>query len=182
MTKYIIKNEVIQMKLITYILIFTFKVIENTLSTLRIIVVSNGKKIIGAILQGIVSIVWVISTSLVVINIQKDPLKILAFTSGALIGSYIGSIIEEKLALGTNIITTIINKNLTEKIIYALKKQKHEAIILNGKNIYEQKNILLIIVKRKQNQNIIKLIKNIDKSAKIIIENAITHEANKPYQ
>ncbi len=170
------------MKLITYILIFTFKVIENTLSTLRIIVVSNGKKIIGAILQGIVSIVWVISTSLVVINIQKDPLKILAFTSGALIGSYIGSIIEEKLALGTNIITTIINKNLTEKIIYALKKQKHEAIILNGKNIYEQKNILLIIVKRKQNQNIIKLIKNIDKSAKIIIENAITHEANKPYQ
>lgn len=170
------------MNILIYFLIFAFKVIENTLSTLRIIVVANGKKIIGAILQGIVSIVWVISTSLVVINIQKDPLKILAFTSGALIGSYIGSIIEEKLALGTNIITTIINKNLTEKIIYALKKQKHEAIILNGKNIYEQKNILLIIVKRKQNQNIIKLIKNIDKSAKIIIENAITHEANKPYQ
>ena len=170
------------MNILIYFLIFTFKVIENTLSTLRIIVVANGKKIIGAILQGIVSIVWVISTSLVVINIQKDPLKILAFTSGALIGSYIGSIIEEKLALGTNIITTIINKNLTEKIIYALKKQKHEAIILNGKNIYEQKNILLIIVKRKQNQNIIKLIKNIDKSAKIIIENPITHEANKPYQ
>ena len=170
------------MNILIYFLIFTFKVIENTLSTLRIIVVANGKKKIGAILQGIVSIVWVISTSLVVINIQKDPLKILAFTSGALIGSYIGSIIEEKLALGTNIITTIINKNLTEKIIYALKKQKHEAIILNGKNIYEQKNILLIIVKRKQNQNIIKLIKNIDKSAKIIIENAITHEANKPYQ
>lgn len=170
------------MNILIYFLIFTFKVIENTLSTLRIIVVANGKKILGSILQGIVSIVWVISTSLVVINIQKDPLKILAFTSGALIGSYIGSIIEEKLALGTNIITTIINKNLTEKIIYALKKQKHEAIILNGKNIYEQKNILLIIVKRKQNQNIIKLIKNIDKSAKIIIENAITHEANKPYQ
>ena len=170
------------MNILIYFLIFTFKVIENTLSTLRIIVVANGKKIIGAILQGIVSIVWVISTRIKVINIQKDPLKILAFTSGALIGSYIGSIIEEKLALGTNIITTIINKNLTEKIIYALKKQKHEAIILNGKNIYEQKNILLIIVKRKQNQNIIKLIKNIDKSAKIIIENAITHEANKPYQ
>lgn len=170
------------MNILTYILIFIFKIIENTLSTLRIILVSNGKKLLGAILQGIVSIVWVISTSLVVINIQKDPIKILAFTLGALIGSYIGSIIEEKLALGTNIITTIINKNLTEKIMYALKKQKHEAIILNGKNIYEQKNILLIIVKRKQNQNIIKLIKNIDKSAKIIIENAITHEANKPYQ
>lgn len=170
------------MNILTNLLIFTFKVIENTLSTLRIIVISNGKKLLGAILQGTVSIVWVISTSLVVINIQKDPLKIISFTLGALIGSYIGSIIEEKLALGTNMITTIINKNLTEKITYALKKQKHEAIILNGKNIYEQKNILIIITKRKNSQNIIKLIKNIDKNAKIIIENAITHEANKPYQ
>jgi len=170
------------MNILIYLLIFTFKVIENTLSTLRIIVVSNGKKLLGAILQGIVSIVWVISTSLVVINIQKDPFKIISFTIGALIGSYIGSIIEEKIALGTNIITTIINKNLTKKITYALKKQKHEAIIINGKNIYEQKDILIIITKRKQNQNIIKLIKNIDNSATIIIENAYTNEANKPYQ
>lgn len=170
------------MNILIYLLIFTFKVIENTLSTLRIIVVSNGKKLLGAILQGIVSIVWVISTSLVVINIQKDPFKIISFTLGALIGSYIGSIIEEKIALGTNMITTIINKNLTKKITYALKKQKHEAIIINGKNIYEQKDILIIITKRKQNQNIIKLIKNIDNSATIIIENAYTNEANKPYQ
>ncbi len=170
------------MNILIYLLIFTFKVIENTLSTLRIIVVSNGKKLLGAILQGIVSIVWVISTSLVVINIQKDPFKIISFTLGALIGSYIGSIIEEKIALGTNMITTIINKNLTKKITYALKKQKHEAIIINGKNIYEQKDILIIITKRKQNQNIIKLIKNIDNGATIIIENAYTNEANKPYQ
>lgn len=170
------------MNILIYLLIFTFKVIENTLSTLRIIVVSNGKKLLGAILQGIVSIVWVISTSLVVINIQKDPFKIISFTLGALIGSYIGSIIEEKIALGTNMITTIINKNLTKKITYALKKQKHEAIIINGKNIYEPKDILIIITKRKQNQNIIKLIKNIDNSATIIIENAYTNEANKPYQ
>ena len=106
------------MNILTNLLIFTFKVIENTLSTLRIIVISNGKKLLGAILQGTVSIVWVISTSLVVINIQKDPLKIISFTLGALIGSYIGSIIEEKLALGTNMITTIINtvSYISEKV------------------------------------------------------------------
>lgn len=86
------------MNIITYILIFAFKVIENTLSTLRIIVISNRKKILGAILQGTVSIIWIISTSLVVINIQKNPFKIISFTLGATIGSYIGSIIEEKLS------------------------------------------------------------------------------------
>lgn len=166
------------MNILIYLLIFTFKVIENTLSTLRIIVVSNGKKLLGAILQGIVSIVWVISTSLVVINIQKDPLKIISFTLGALIGSYIGSIIEEKLALGTNMITAVINKEKTQKIIKALKKQKHETIILNGKRKDELKNILIIITKRKTKQNVIKLIKNIDNDATIIIENAHTNETN----
>lgn len=81
----------------TYILIFLFKVIENTLSTLRIIIINKKRKLLGAILQGTISIIWIISTSMVVINIQKDPIKILSFTLGALIGSYIGSIIEEKL-------------------------------------------------------------------------------------
>jgi len=168
--------------MIIYILIFTFKVIENTLSTLRIIVVSNGKKILGSILQGIISIIWVISTSLVVINIQKDPLKIISFTLGSLIGSYIGSIIEEKLALGTNMITAVIDKTKTTKITQALKKQKYETIILNGKRKDELKNVLIIMTKRKTKNNVIKLIKNIDKNAKIIIEKAITHEVNKPYQ
>ena len=170
------------MNIIKYILIFTFKVVENTLSTLRIIVVSNGKKLLGAILQGTISVIWIISTSMVVINIQKDPLKIISFTLGALTGSYIGSIIEEKLALGTNLITTVINKQYTKKIIQALKKQKYETIILNGKRKDEQKNTLIIITKRKTRKNVTKLIKNIDNTATIIIENAYTNEANKPYQ
>lgn len=170
------------MKIIIYLVIFTFKIIENTLSTLRIIVVSNGKKILGAILQGLISIIWIISTSLVVVNIKKDPIKIIAFTLGALIGSYIGSLIEEKIALGTNMLTVVIDKTKTTKITHALKKQKHEVIILNGKRKDELKNVLLIMTKRKRKENIIKLIKNIDNNATIIIEKAITHEANKPYQ
>lgn len=172
------------MKIIIYLLIFLFKIIENTLSTLRIIVVSNGKKILGAILQGTVALIWVISTSLVVVNIQKDPIKILSFTLGSLIGSYIGSIIEEKLALGTNMLTTVIDKKLNNRIIKALKKQKHEVIILNGKKKDELKNILIIMVKRKKIKDVIKLIKNIDNNATIIIENAYTfnYKTNKTYQ
>lgn len=83
------------MNILIYILILTFKIIENTLSTLRIIVVADRKKLLGAILQGTVSLIWVISTSLVVIDI-KDPIKIITFTLGAVIGSYLGSTIEEK--------------------------------------------------------------------------------------
>ena len=60
-----------------YFLIFISKVIENGLSTLRLIVVANGKKILGAFLQFTISLVWVLVTGIVVNDLLNDPLKII---------------------------------------------------------------------------------------------------------
>lgn len=80
-----------------YICIFISKIIENTLSTLRLILVSKGKKKIGALLQGLVASIWVISTGIVIIDINKDIYKIIFFVLGSIIGSYLGSSIEERI-------------------------------------------------------------------------------------
>ena len=160
------------MNTIIYFLIFLFKVTENTLSTLRIIVVANGKKLLGAILQGIIAIVWVLSTSMVVVNIQKNPIKVLAFTLGSLIGSYIGSMIEEKIAMGSNMLTIAVKKELSNKIMTELKKMGYEIITINGKKQDKYKDILIIVVKRKKRKEIIKKIKSIDNKATFIVENA----------
>ena len=82
-----------------YILVFICKIIENTLSTLRIIILSKGRKKLGAILQGVVTIVWIFSARIIILNINKDMLKLLAFVIGSMIGSYIGSVIEEKVLI-----------------------------------------------------------------------------------
>lgn len=163
------------MNILIYFLIFIFKVAENTLSTLRIIVVANGKKILGAILQGVIALIWAFSTGLVVVDVLKDPFKIIAFTLGSLIGSYIGSLIEEKIAMGTNMLTVVIDKCSSTQIIKQLRKQKYEVIILNGKRKDELKNILFIMVKRKKRNEVIKLIKKIDCNSTVIIENAFNY-------
>ena len=62
--------------MLTYTLIFFSKIIENTLSTLRLIVVANGKKKLGALLQGIIALIWIFVTGIVIIDINKDILKI----------------------------------------------------------------------------------------------------------
>lgn len=79
-----------------YILIFIFKLIENTLSTLRIIIVGQGKKLLGSILQTIVTLIWTISAGLTIIDFKNDYFKIIIFCLGSGIGSYLGSFIEEK--------------------------------------------------------------------------------------
>ena len=163
------------MNIVIYFLIFIFKVLENTLSTLRIIVVANGKKILGALLQGIIALVWAFSTGLVVVNVLKDPFKVLFFTLGSLVGSYIGCLIEEKIAMGTNMLTVVVDKCLSSRIIGILRKHNYEVIVLNGKCKDEFKNVLLVMVKRKKRKDVIKLINNIDSSSTIIVENAFDY-------
>ena len=102
-----------------YIGIFISKILENTLSTLRIIVVSNGKKKLGAILQGLVALIWIFVTGVVIIDINEDIVKIIFFVIGSIAGSYLGSLLEEKIALGTNLV--IIKSNKLDELKYVFR-------------------------------------------------------------
>lgn len=155
-----------------YIFIFVSKIIENAVGTLRLIVVSNGKKVLGAILQLVISLVWVLSTGAVVININKDPLKILFFCLGSLVGSYLGSIIEEKLALGSNMLTCITEKN--DVIIDYIRNKGYAVTSVEGKGKDADKNILFIMIKRKEVYKIARLLKRKDHNTMIISEAATT--------
>lgn len=159
------------MNLFTYFLIFIFKVIENTLSTLRIILVANGKKLFAAILQGFISIIWVISAGIVIVNINKDLLKILFFALGSSVGSYIGSLIEEKIALGSLLITAIINEEKSNLIIRTLRKK---GFIVNIINYNNKKRTITIMIPRKNITKISNIIKTIDNDSIILSQNINT--------
>ncbi len=156
--------------MVLYGLIFLSKIIENTLSTLRLIIVANGKKFLGAILNFIIALVWIFVTGAVIVNIKGDYLKILFFALGSFIGSYIGSIIEEKVAMGNNMLFTVVDKNIALILKETLIKENHIVTILKGEN-YDNKIILMIIIKRKKRKDVVKLINSLDKNAIIVSEN-----------
>lgn len=144
-----------------YLAIFILKILENALGTLRLIIVSNGKKLEGAILNFILAITWIISTSLVVID--KDIYKILVFAFGSFIGSYVGSLLEEKIALGNNMLFVISKKY--NQIKNNLDNLKFDNYVIN-------KDMLIIMVSRKKRKELIDKILKIDNKAKIISESA----------
>lgn len=156
------------MQVLIYFLIFIAKVIENALSTLRLIVVANGKKMAGAILNFVISLVWIVSTGLVVVNIQKDPFKVFFFALGSFVGSYFGSLIEEKIAIGSNMLLAITKSPYTEEIQARLKELDYACYCLQS----NEEDILMVMISRKKRKNILSLMKNIDKDIVIISENA----------
>ena len=158
--------------MLLYIIIFFSKVIENAIGTLRIIVVANGKKIIGAILQGVVSIIWICVTGIVVTNILEDPFKIVAFSLGSVVGSYLGCFLEEKIALGNTLLTVIVEEKLEATISEKIRNHKFAITSTKGKGKEKERSILFIFLPRKKVSALVKMIKSIDVDALILSENA----------
>ena len=160
------------MKPLLYFMIFASKIIENTLATLRLIVVANGKKLIGAVLQFAVALVWVLVTGVVVTNIQKDPFKIVVFALGSFAGSYLGSILEEKIALGHYLFTVIVEYEYGKQITDELRKQQFAVTSMKAIGKDNQKYVLMILSKRKKRKQISNIIQKVDANAMIVTEKA----------
>ena len=152
--------------MLIYLLIFISKIIENAISTLRLIVVANGKKILGSILQGIVALVWIFVTGIVIIDVNKDPIKIIIFCVGSIVGSYLGSLLEQKIAMGTNMLICVV-KELYEKNIKEKLKECQIITLCEKDKIH---SILFVVTKRKEISKINKIIRQIDNNAIIISE------------
>ena len=152
--------------MLIYIFIFISKIIENALATLRLIVVANGKKLLGAFLNGIIALIWIFVTGIVIINVKEDPIKIIMFCLGSIVGSYLGSLIEEKIAMGTNMLICVVNTMYEDIVKEKLNDYQITTICEKDKNL----SILFITTKRKDIYKISKIIKNIDKNVNIISE------------
>lgn len=156
------------MNILIYISIFVFKIIEDALATLRLIVVSNGKKKLGAILQFVVTLIWIILTGTVLMGLQKDIFKAIAFAFGALFGSYLGSVLEEKMALGTNVFMVEVNNDKANNLIKVLKNENFRISKIKSGN--DGKIILMITGARKQTNKVVSIIQKVDDKAIILSE------------
>lgn len=152
------------MILLKYLIIFILKIIENSLATLRLILVSNGKKWLGAFFLFTTSIIWIVSSHIAIIDINIS--MVLIFSVGSLLGSYIGSILEEKMAIGNNMLICITQKQMSE----ILRQNGYIITKIEGYGKDSKKEVLFVILKRNQNKDLISLIHSLDQEAIIVSE------------
>ncbi len=159
----------------SYLLIFGAKTLENILTTIRIILISNHRKILGSILSIFITLIWIFTTVSILRNIWGDPLNLVAYTGGCCLGSYLGCLIEEKIALGDNMITCITEDD--NNIVDKLRQLNYQVTTIDGYGINDKKKVLLIMTKRKKKYRLARLIKFIDRSATVITENATYYDS-----
>ncbi len=83
-----------------YLFIFFGKLIEVALSSLRSQLIHKGERVLGALVAVFEYAFWLTITASAITGFADDPIKMLVLILAFAAGNVLGSILEEKLALG----------------------------------------------------------------------------------
>lgn len=143
--------------------IFVARLINEAIGTLRIMFLSRGNRVVAPILGFIEVLMWIIIIGQIMQNLN-NVFCYIAYAGGFAVGNLVGMLIENKLAMGITLIHVITRKNTVE-LQKNLRKNNYGFTKIAGQDIDGIENILFIIVKRKELNNVIKIIKNFNPNA-----------------
>jgi len=153
-----------------YIIIFCAKIIEVSISTIRLVLINKGERVKGALLGFVEIMIWLIIVSSVLNNITEDPIKVFVYAIAFSLGNYIGVTIESKIAVGLSSIQVVVNEADGEILADILREQSFGVTIIEGRGKNDsKKNLLFIQLKRKKIPEAVKLIKRTNPDAYITV-------------
>ncbi len=150
------------------ILIFLARILDVSIGTIRIILVSRGNTILAPLLGFFEVIVWILAMGEIMQNLDNWVCYI-AYAAGFATGNYIGMIIEEKLAIGTLVFRIITQKDTTE-LVDALYKTGYGVTEIDAKGKFSKVNVIYIILKRKKLQHVQEIVQQYNPTAFYTVE------------
>lgn len=128
------------------LLIFTARLIDVSLATLRHILVNRGAKRIVPALGFIEVLVWLVAMTQIVNNLTNVACY-LAWAGGFATGTYVGMRIEEKLALGHQLIR-VISQSDSHELVENLRAQGYGVTVIAAQGGTGPVHILFIATTR----------------------------------
>ncbi len=150
------------------VLIFLARIMDVTLSTLRIVFVSKGMKHLSPIIGFFEVLIWLLAIGQIMRNMDNF-VNYVAYAGGFAAGTYIGLLVENKLAVG-NVIVRIITKKNPSKLVNYLRSEGYGVTVVNAMGGKGSSKIVLTVVKRKDLKNAAKIIRKFNPNAFYSVE------------
>lgn len=152
--------EFIQTDLFTYVIlplfIFFARIIDVSLGTLRIIFVTKGMQRVAPLIGFFEVFIWLLAISRIMQNLDNWVCYV-AYAAGFASGNLIGMLIEEKLAIGHEMIRVITRKDATN-LIDELRETGHGVTWVNARGVEGDVAVLYIIARRSMIRGVLDLI------------------------
>lgn len=150
------------------LLIFCARICDVSIGTMRIIFVSKGKRNIAPILGFFEVLIWIIVVSRVMQNLD-NYLTYVAYAAGFATGNFVGMIIEERLAVGVQLIRVITNQQGPE-LVRQLSAGGFGATMVDGHGARENVSLIYTIVPRNDLGKVLGIINTFNPKAFYSIE------------
>ncbi|MBE6609117.1 MAG: DUF2179 domain-containing protein [Ruminococcaceae bacterium] len=137
------------------------KIIEITIQSLKTCMMVRGQRLKAAGLGFIECVIWGVVISTIIGTLGDNLFLLLFYCIGYATGLFLGSTIENKIALGTSNLELIANDESTEKITDYLKKNNKGYTVLSGHGSKDKMNMIFIVLPRKEASKVIKEIRAI---------------------
>lgn len=128
------------------LMIFAARVCDVTLGTMRIIFTSRGMRNVAPVLGFVETFIWIVAVSSIVKHAQNVAAYI-GYAGGFATGTFVGMMIESRLAMGTLTVSAIIRRNPKE-LIEALHKAGFGVTAVDGHGSTGDVKIVYSTVKR----------------------------------
>lgn len=153
-----------------YLLIFSARLADVSLATIRMIMVIRGKRIIAACIGFVEAGIYILAVAKV-LSAMSNPLNVLAYALGFATGNYVGIFLEEKMALGSIIVQVISEHEITE-LVEKLRDDGFGVTVVEGCGREGIRYLLNVTLQRKKLSKLYSVIDNHDKNAFVTVTDA----------
>ena len=150
------------------LIIFATRSTDVSLGTLRSVLANKGMKKMVPFIGFFEVLLWLFAISTVMKNLSNF-MCYLGWAGGYATGIYIGLSIEERLAIGTQVIRVFTQEDIT-KLIESLVEKNYSYTILDGEGKKGAVKLIFIVVKRKNVKDVTEVIHRFSPNAFYSIE------------
>lgn len=150
------------------LIIFVARIFDVTLGTIRIIFVARGKRNLAPVLGFFEVLIWIVVISQLVQNLESFTAYI-GYAAGFAAGNYVGMWLEDKLALGTYILSLITAED-TAEMISRMSEAGFGVTRVEGEGTKGKVNLIYTVVKRKNVDQVLAIIHELKPNAFVSIE------------
>lgn len=164
-------------------LIFISRVMDMSLDTIRIMLLSKGGRLLPAVLGFFQVLLWLIVIRQIFLNLS-NVMCYLAYAGGFATGTYVGILLEERLAIGTQVIRIITRRDASELIHY-LRDLGYGVTTIAASGSTGDVSIIFTIIQRSEVRKVVNSIKNFNPKAFYTVEDiravSVNPDANRSW-
>jgi len=150
------------------ILIFSTRIVDVSLGTLRIIFINRNLRYYATISGFFEVLIWLLAIRQVFQQLDS-PLYFITYAAGFSAGNFVGIVIENKISIG-RVVIRIITRRKADELISFLRSSGYGLTVIDGEGSSGPVKIIFIIIERKAIESVVEMLKKYNPNAVYSIE------------